>query len=250
MNHVTPSTAMTYTTLKPPTELWMCKDSTKPETKVGIDEYVPLAAIAELIATICSIPVEKAEACVDAVCGQSDLLQTEAVWSRLRVVSAFELQRTGGLTPKQAAKLKAAIELGRRAYAVNPDLPAAVTAPTDAYHLLADQLAYQSVERFAAIALDIKHRPLAIKVLTQGSSTGTLAPPRDIFRWALAVGAARLIVAHNHPSGNLDPSKEDLALTEGLIQAGKQLDIPVLDHVVIGKGSFTSIRQTCSHYWN
>ena len=236
---------MTYTTLKPPTELWMCKDSTEPTTKVGIDEYVPLAAIAELVATICSMSVAKAEACIDRVCGQSDLLQTEAVWSRLHVVSAFELQRTGGLTQKQAAKLKAAVELGRRTYTVNPDLPTAVTDPATAYRLLADPLAYQSVERFAALALDIKHRPLAIKVLTQGSCTETLAPPRDIFRWALA----RLIVAHNHPSGHLEPSQEDLQLTKGPIQAGKQIDLPVLDSMILGQGSFTSLRQTCADCW-
>ena len=114
---------------------------------------------------------------------------------------------------------------------------------------LADQLAYQSIERFAAIALDIKHHPLAIKVFTQGSSTETLAPPRDIFRWALTVGATRLIVAHNHPSGKLEPSKGDLLLTAGLIKAGKQLDLPVLDHMIIGKGDFNSIRQGKPDEW-
>ncbi|MEM0981128.1 MAG: DNA repair protein RadC [Cyanobacteria bacterium P01_H01_bin.58] len=238
-----------YPTLKTPADLWMCKDAS-PTTKIGTDEYLPVAAIAELVATICSIPVEKAEICIDAVCGQSDLLQSEAVWNRLRAISAFELQRMGGLTEKQSAKLKAALELGRRAYTVNPTLPATINSPEHIYDLLADQLAYQSTERFAVIAVDIKHHPLAIKVMTQGSSTETLAPPRETFRWALAVGAARLILAHNHPSGNTEPSKEDLKLTDELIQAGSHLGLTILDHVVMGQGSFASIRQLHPHYWS
>lgn len=241
-----PSKTMTYTT---PSQLWMCRDSSRPESKIAVDEYLPLAAIAELVATICSIPLEKAEACVDAICGQSNLIQAETAWSQLRVTSSLKLQRTGGLTQRQAAKLQAAVELGRRAYTVSPAMPRAIESPDAVYQLFADKLAYQPVEYFAAAGLDIKHRPLAVKVIAQGSETETIAHPRTIFRWALSIGATRLIVAHNHPSNCLESSPEDLSLTGELIQGGKNLGIPILDHIIMGKGTFNSIRQAHPEYW-
>lgn len=239
---------MTYSTLTTPADLWMCKDSASPETKVSIDEYLPLAAVAELVATICGIPTEKAEAFIDAICGQSNLFQAEALWSRLHATNTLEMQRCG-FTRKQATKLSAAMELGRRAYTVPSDLPTAITDPADAHQLFAEQLSHKSNERFAALALNVKHRPLGIKVFTYGSDTETLAPPREVFRWALTAGATRLILAHNHPTGDTFPSPEDLKLTDDFIQAGKHINIPILDHLVIGKGNFTSIRQSYPNRW-
>ena len=94
------------------------------------------------------------------------------------------------------------------------------------------------------VLLDIRHRLLGTKVITIGTATETLAHPREIFKEVIRNGAVRCIVAHNHPSGNLDPSPEDLSLTRQLLQGAQILAIPVLDHLIIGNGDYRSLRQS------
>jgi DNA repair protein RadC len=105
---------------------------------------------------------------------------------------------------------------------------------------------WQTQERFAVLFLDIKHRILGTKVITIGTATETLAHPRDVFKEVIRQGATRLIVAHNHPSGSLDPSQEDIVLTRQLLEAANILGIPLLDHLILGNGDFVSLRQTTS----
>jgi DNA repair protein RadC len=95
----------------------------------------------------------------------------------------------------------------------------------------------------------VKHRLLGTRVITIGTATETLAHPRDIFREVLKQGATRLIVAHNHPSGNIEPSQEDIQLTRQLLSGAQYLGLPLLDHLIIGNGDFLSLRQTTS-LWN
>ena len=94
------------------------------------------------------------------------------------------------------------------------------------------------------LALDVKHRILSMKVISSGTATETCAHPRDIFRWLIQVGGTRCVIGHNHPSGSVHPSDDDLTLTRQLLDAGKVLDIPVLDHLVVSGGKYVSIRQT------
>jgi DNA repair protein RadC len=91
--------------------------------------------------------------------------------------------------------------------------------------------------------LDVKNRLLGTKVITVGTATETLIHPREIFREVIKQGATRLIVAHNHPSGSLEPSPEDIKLTELLLQGAQYLQIPVLDHLILGNGEHQSLRQ-------
>jgi DNA repair protein RadC len=105
-------------------------------------------------------------------------------------------------------------------------------------------------EHFAVLLLDVKNRLIGTHVVTIGSATETLAPPREIFREVLRQGATRVIVAHNHPSGNLEPSPEDLRLTEQLLAGAKLLDLPVLDHLILGNGDWVSLRQTTELWAN
>jgi len=86
-------------------------------------------------------------------------------------------------------------------------------------------------------------------VITIGSATETLAHPRDIFREVIKRGATRMIVAHNHPSGSLEASVEDIALTRQLLKGAHLLGIPLLDHLILGNGDFASIRES-SNLWN
>ncbi|MEL6601711.1 MAG: DNA repair protein RadC [Cyanobacteria bacterium J06614_10] len=157
-------------------------------------------------------------------------------------VGTFSIQ---GLGPKRTERLRSALELGRALYKDLPDVGTVIDGPEIAAQVVAD-IAWESVEQFAVIALDVKHRLLSMRVIATGTATETCAHPREIFRWLLQVSATRCIVAHNHPSGSLEPSREDLHLTKQLLEASKVLGLPVLDHLIVSGGEFASIRQnTC-----
>ena len=164
--------------------------------------------------------------------------------TQLREVSVYDLTQISGIGPAKATSILAAIELGKRVLQSKPPEMTVVDDPAIAAAALSHELMWQSQERFAVLMLDIKHRLLGTKVITIGTATETLAHPRDIFREVIRQGAVRCLVAHNHPSGNLEPSPEDLALTRQLLQAGQILGIPVLDHLILGNGDFRSLRQT------
>ncbi|MGP1385952.1 MAG: RadC family protein [Thainema sp.] len=164
----------------------------------------------------------------------------------LRGVSPQELMDIPGIGPAKAATILAAIELGKRVIQTKPAERTVVDDPAIAAAALSHDLMWQSEERFAILLLDIKHRLLGTQVLTIGTATETLAHPREIFRSVLRQGATRVIVAHNHPSGNVEPSNEDLQLTRQLLRGAQFLDIPLLDHLILGDGNFKSLRQTTS----
>jgi DNA repair protein RadC len=161
----------------------------------------------------------------------------------LREVSLSELTQIHGIGAAKATSILAAIELGKRVYQSRPADRAIVDDPAVAAAALGHDLMWQPQERFAVLLLDVKHRILGQQIISIGTATETLAHPREIFREVIKQGATRVIVAHNHPSGNLEPSPEDLNLTRQLLQAAQILDIPLLDHLILGNGDFTSLRQ-------
>jgi DNA repair protein RadC len=162
----------------------------------------------------------------------------------LRNISPQELMAIPGIGEAKAATILAAVELGRRVVQTRPAERTVIDDPAVAAAALSHDLMWQTQERFAVLLLDIKHRLLASRVITIGTATETLAHPREIFREAIRQGATRLIVAHNHPSGELSPSQADLDLTRQLLEAAKILDMPLLDHLILGNGDFCSLRQT------
>jgi len=168
----------------------------------------------------------------------------------LRDISPRELMKISGVGPAKATSILAAIELGKRTFQFRPDLRAAIESPAAAAALLSHDLMWQKQELFAVILLDIKNCSLGTQIITIGTATETLAHPREIFRQAIKQGASRLIIAHNHPSGNLEPSQEDIQLTEQLLQAGEILSIPILDHVILGNGNHQSLREKMTYLWD
>lgn len=162
----------------------------------------------------------------------------------LRDVSVHDLTTIPGVGPAKATSILAAIELGKRVLQSQPPEKTIVDDPAIAAAALSHELMWQTQERFAVVLLDIRHRLLGTRVITIGTATETLAHPREIFQSVIRHGAVRCIVAHNHPSGNLDPSPDDLSLTRQLLQGAQILGIPVLDHLIIGNGDYRSLRQT------
>ena len=162
----------------------------------------------------------------------------------LRDVSAHDLTVIDGVGPAKATTILAAIELGKRVLQAIPPERTVVDDPAIAAAALSHELMWQAQERFAVVLLDVRHRLMGTKVITIGTATETLAHPREIFKTVIRHGAVRCIVAHNHPSGNLEPSPDDLSLTRQLLQGAQILAVPVLDHLIIGNGDFRSLRQT------
>jgi DNA repair protein RadC len=202
---------------------------------------------AELIAILLATGQGKGK--LSAVGLGQHVLQTLSLHQRdpldlLREISPQELMSIPGIGPAKATAILAAIELGKRVYQTRPLERMTVNSPDAAAAALSSELMWQLQERFAVVFLDTKNRILGTKVITIGTATETLVHPPDIFREAIKQGANRAIVAHNHPSGSVDPSPEDITLTEQLLQGGQYLNLPILDHLILGNGTYQSLRQT------
>ncbi len=153
-----------------------------------------------------------------------------------------ELARIPGVGLAKAAQIQAALELGRRVATATPGERPQVRSAHDAYLLLAD-MADLEQETLRTLLLDTRGRAIAIPTIYVGNVNTTLVRPAEIFREAIRRNAVSLIIAHNHPSGDPTPSPEDIALTRDLVAAGRLLGIGVLDHLIIGKGRYTSLRE-------
>jgi DNA repair protein RadC len=154
-----------------------------------------------------------------------------------------QLSSLPGVGLAKAAQLKAAFELGKR-LATSIDGPKAVVGgASDAAALVMEDLRHRQQECLAAIFLDTRNQVICVRILTVGTLTGSPAHPREVFREALAQGCASLIVCHNHPSGDPTPSKDDIALTARLVQAGELMGVPLVDHIVIGGGRYVSLKE-------
>ena len=148
-----------------------------------------------------------------------------------------------GLGPVRTTRLLAAFELGFRAGGTSPRAGFAVRSPADVHPLLREEFRGLDRERFLALYLDTRHRVVAAETVSIGSLNASLVHPREVFKPAVAMSAAAVIVAHNHPSGDSSPSGDDLELTARLDRCGDLLGIALLDHLVVGNEEIISIRE-------
>jgi DNA repair protein RadC len=118
-----------------------------------------------------------------------------------------------------------------------------VSDPTTAWQLLRSLLEEQDREHFVALALDARSRPIGAHTVSIGSVSASLMHPRELFKFAILANASALILAHNHPTGDPSPSSDDLALTRRLVEGGEILGIQVLDHLILGNGTFLSLKE-------
>lgn len=202
--------------------------------------------LAELITTVLEVTPNRGRRLSEKLSLEnSDTTTVSDPATVLRRLSQESLQ-TLGLTSKQSCKLMAALALGRVAYiptiAVQKEITL-VDDPTVAAGLLMPVLAYKDREHAAVLVLNVQHQWIATEIVSIGTKTECLFEPEAVFTAALKHGGKRVIIAHNHPSGSLSPSPEDLRLTKIMVKAGYIMNIPVLDHFIIGNGDFASIRQ-------
>ena len=154
-----------------------------------------------------------------------------------------ELEKCLGLGPARAAAIVAAFELGRRLARAEALPRDEILTPPTAYAYLAPRLRDAREERFVALLLDTRSRVFREATISVGSLNASIVHPREVFRTAMSHGAAALLLAHNPPSGDPRPSAEDRELTRTLVEAGKLLDIPVYDHIVVAAEGYFSFRE-------
>ena len=123
------------------------------------------------------------------------------------------------------------------------EAPVIIRTPADTLPVLEAELGSKSAEVFLALAMNTKNHVIAILPVSQGSLNASIVHPRELFQRAILSTGASLILAHNHPSGDASPSPEDIALTRRLVEAGQLLDIPILDHIILGYGNFYSFKE-------
>lgn len=152
--------------------------------------------------------------------------------------SADALAAVDGVGPATAARLVAALELGRRVATETEVIGDRIRGPRDVWARMGPTLRHLGQEEFHALLLNAQHIVLREVLITRGILDASLIHPREVFRTAVEAGAAALVLVHNHPSGDPTPSAEDRAVTRQLATAGRALGIPVLDHVVIGDGAW------------
>jgi DNA repair protein RadC len=154
-------------------------------------------------------------------------------------VSVHELMRVNGIGEAKACILLAAVELGRRIGQVrNPGRPV-ISSPADVERLLRRRIANLDRENFVVVLLNTKNEVIETSTVSVGTLGASLVHPREVFKPAVRASAASVILAHNHPSGKVEPSREDREVTRRLGEAAGILGIEVLDHVIVGDGYFS-----------
>jgi len=154
--------------------------------------------------------------------------------------SVNELKRFKGIGPVKAITLTAALELGRRKQTSKGKILPQISSSHDAYIHLKPFFDDQTVEYFYVGLLNQNNRLLNIVQISKGGIAGTVVDPKIIFKQALENRAVSIILAHNHPSGNMKPSQADITITKKLIQAGKTLDIKIVDHLILTDFGYVS----------
>lgn len=157
--------------------------------------------------------------------------------------SVKELMRVNGVGEVKAIEIKAALEIGRRLVASAPEERPRVSTPVDAANLLMSEMMFLEQEHLRTILLDTRNRVLQVPTVYIGSLNTSVVRIGELFRAAIRENAAAMIVAHNHPSGDPAPSPEDIEVTRQLVEAGKLLNIDVLDHIVIGRQRYVSLKE-------
>lgn len=154
-----------------------------------------------------------------------------------------ELRNEHGLGEAKAAQLQAALELGKRLLAAQPEERATVRSPQDVANLLRGEMALLEQEHLRVVLLNTRNQVMGVQEIYKGSVNAAQVRVGEVLRPAVRENCPAIVVVHNHPSGDPTPSPQDIAVTKELVAAGKQLDIEVLDHIIIGQGRHVSMKE-------
>ncbi len=162
---------------------------------------------------------------------------------QLSQTNLAQLMKIHGIKDSKAAQIAACFEIARRLESFKEDAKYRINSPADVYNRIYPRLREQKKEMFIELCLDTKNQIIKEDTISIGSLNANVVHPREVFRMALAESAAHIIVAHNHPSGDPTPSREDIEITKKLVETGSIMGIDVLDHVIIGDGRHFSMKE-------
>lgn len=148
-----------------------------------------------------------------------------------------------GINKTKARQIAAILHFIRYIQGSSDNQQPIIRSPEDVYNLLRRSLEYLTVEQFIVLGLSTKNHVIIQHTVSIGSLNASVVHPREAFKMLIRCSCASVILAHNHPSGDPKPSDEDIALTKRLIETGQIIDIPVLDHIIIGQGSYVSLKE-------
>ncbi len=161
----------------------------------------------------------------------------------LSKASFGELCSEAGMGEAKTAQLKAALELGRRLVSTQSEERTVIRSPQDVANLLMAEMGFLDQEQLKVVLLNTKNQVITISEVYKGNVSTSLIRASEVFREAVRENCPAIIVVHNHPSGDPAPSAEDIQITEQLIEAGKTLNIEVLDHIIIGQQRYVSLKE-------
>lgn len=171
-----------------------------------------------------------------------DLLQKGGL-TLLTQISVEELSSNKGMGMAKAAQLKAAVEISKRLARQSSGARPVIRCPQDAAQLVMGEMSYLDREHFKVINLNTKKQVMTIDTVSIGSLNSSIVHPREVFKLPIKRSAASLILLHNHPSGDIMPSQEDVEVTKRLVEAGRILGLEILDHLIIGQNKYLSMKE-------
>lgn len=160
----------------------------------------------------------------------------------LSKLSISDLRKFKGIGEAKAVTIAAALELGKRRRSAEAVQQKKITSSKQAHDILQEYLADSNYEQFCILLLNRANHLIRTIIISDGGISGTVADPKKIFKLALENNASSIILGHNHPSGQVNPSEADIALTRKLCHAGTLLDLPVLDHIIVGEENYYSFK--------
>lgn len=230
---MTATSATQINTFKPAMIVRELPDDLKPENRAHNVGFGALSDI-ELMQLVYSF--KAMDSAVELINRAGDL-------DGLHAMSLEDMQQVPGVGPKAALAIKAALELGKRMMTISPSSRPQVRSPQDVANLLMAEMMMLDHEELRVVLLDTKNNVHGVKLVYSGSLNTAVVRVGEVFREAIRRNVASIIVVHNHPSGEPTPSPEDVRVTEMLVDAGKLLDIAVLDHIVIGRNRYVSLKE-------
>jgi DNA repair protein RadC len=159
-------------------------------------------------------------------------------------VGPGDLRRVPGVGRARAAQVLAAIELGRRTLVRGAAARPQLVSPRQVAAFLLPEYGARRVEQFGIVILDTKHRVIQVKIISSGSLDATVGHPREVFREAVSMSASAIVLFHNHPSGDPEPSSDDIVLTTRMVNAGDVMGIDVLDHIILADQRYYSMKES------
>lgn len=201
-----------------------------------VSAHAEACTVAELLAALVGgpQPIETADALLAHFKGQL---------SDLRRAPAYEMANIPGIGHRNAARIKAAVEIGHRLMFTTEEERPTIHNPSDAAALLQYEMSVLDQEHLRVMLLDTRNRVIDVVEIYHGSLNSSQVRVAELFKPAIQRMAAAIILVHNHPSGDPTPSPDDVAVTRAVVQAGKLLDIDTLDHLVIGRARFISLKE-------